>query len=587
MQSFRNTIKFLFIMAFVLVQGTLYFSSAHAATTNQAKVEVVGQNGKIIQAETPEPVDGSQSALDLLKAAVGEGNVDAPGGFVSTIDGVTTPADYSNYWTFYVNGVSAPMGANSYKPKDGDQLLFEYHPGTGTLNDEVSVTIPDKTYGTTSTFVKVQADETVQTVLKNMQAFYNVTLSGQDLQSIGDFKSDSTHTWNIVDDHQGTKTTVSDISQAKVQGGDQLTITLKESDVATPSQPSQTNVTQITSAQLSNAINQANSYVLKNGVSEWEAISLAKSGKTVPASYLKQVTQTVRDAKGSFHSVTDTERYTLGILAAGGDPTNVGGYNLVKNIYNGDLTKQGLNGVLFGLIALNSADFPVPNHAKWTKVKLETYILKAQNTDGGWAWDGSKTSDLDTTGMALTALSQSHSAETKTAIQKAEVYIADQMKADKLDNSSTAAQLIIGLASNGVDPNSADYVLKDGKTLMAYLLSYQQKDGGFDWQANDESSFSTQQAFLALAADHQLLQQGYLYSFKWTPVKASDPAKVSKSTVSPAKQTASLEKPATSADTTGAALPETATFYYNYLILGFLLIGVGLSARFWLKKGIH
>lgn len=57
----------------------------------------------------------------------------------------------------------------------------------------------------------------------------------------------------------------------------------------------------------------------------------------------------------------------MGALAAGEDPTNIEGYNLVQAIYNGNVTKQGLNGVAYALIALDSANFEVPSSAKWTR----------------------------------------------------------------------------------------------------------------------------------------------------------------------------------------------------------------------------
>lgn len=560
MKGFKHLLLVALILTVALTQGLLTTSRALAATNGKesATVEVIGNQGAVLQSSTPVTISGSTTALDALKSAVGSTQVDEKSGMIIGIKGVKSPSDWSAYWSFYINGVSAPIGAGSYTVNNQDNLLFEYHQNQA-LNNEVSVTIPDKTYKTTSLYVQVGSTDTVLSVLKKMEPLYHVTLSNNQIKAIGSFQQDQTHSWSIKETQNKTTATVKDLTQ-KVQPGEQLTFDLRS---VAPTQSSTTGSSSIkpktvSSSDLAKAIKLGTQYVDQHGISEWEAIALARTGHKVPSTYLKGVSATVKSSKGQFHAITDTERYTLGILAAGGDPTSISGYNLVKNIYNGDVTKQGLNGVAFGLISLESTNFSVPSSAKWTTNKLVTKLLNAQNADGGWAWDGSKTSDLDTTGMVITALSkQSSQPKVKAAITKAESYLKTQFQKGNVDNSSTASQLVIGLTANGVSPESSSYTLKDGTTLMSYLLSFQQKDGGFDWKSKDESTFSTQQAFLALAAD-QLYQnkKASLYTFTWK--KASE-------------QNAPAPSPQK-----GASLPNTATPYYNYILLGAILVIAGL-----------
>ena len=71
-------------------------------------------------------------------------------------------------------------------------------------------------------------------------------------------------------------------------------------------------------------------YVLSNPLTEFDVLSLKQAGKTIPAQYLESVKQLVKEKQGKFSRITDTERYILGVLAAGGDPRNIEGYNLVR-----------------------------------------------------------------------------------------------------------------------------------------------------------------------------------------------------------------------------------------------------------------
>ena len=561
------------IFVLIAVPFSGFKQTAHAAT-NGITLQVEDNQGNDLLNETKltNTTTPLKTALDLLKQEAVTHNitvVDKDSSFGTYIESINsfTQNDNQHYWTFYLNGVQS-FSYPSYKPKDGDQLLYEFIPNSDILKDEVSVAV-NSDYGTR---VKLDSSSTVLSMLQKLEGSNQVVVQNNTIESIAGTKADSTHAWQVTLTKSGSQgQTITDLA-TPVQGQDQLSFKL----VSIAPAPSPT-VNKVSASQIDTAINQATSYVNKNGVSDWNAIALFKVGKSLPASYLKGVTSAVKAAGGQFHSITDTERYTMSVLAAGGDPTTISGSNLVKSIYNGDVTKQGLNGVIFGLAALESANFPVPNDAKWSKTMLTAYLLQHQNTDGGWAWDGSKTSDLDTTGMALTALAkEATDTKVKAAIQKAEAYLSSQYKAGKVDNSSTAAQLVIGLTANGVDPQSADFSKADGTSLLAYLLTFQAKDGGFDWQGKDESTFSTDQGFLALVAEKLYLNnQGSLYSFKWIKAQPS----VEKSTTNPSKAKSVPSKP-----NTGEPLPNTATPYYNFLISGLILILLGVSFNLYLQK---
>ncbi len=125
---------------------------------------------------------------------------------------------------------------------------------------------------------------------------------------------------------------------------------------------------------------------------EWMVIGLARSGRTVPAGYYDNVVEYVKakaDANERLHraKVTDNARVILALTAIGKDVTNVGGHNLLKGLDNmAYVQKQGINGPIFTLIALDSHNYPTMGDV--TREKLIQVILDAQLTDGGWNLSG-------------------------------------------------------------------------------------------------------------------------------------------------------------------------------------------------------
>ena len=102
------------------------------------------------------------------------------------------------------------------------------------------------------------------------------------------------------------------------------------------------------------------------------------------------------------------------MLAAGGDPRSIGmdengsPVNLVADgVYNrgytASLGKQGLNGWIWGLVALDSKQYAVPSGSFYTREAILKEILSYQLPDGGFFFAGS-ISDCDTTAAALIAL---------------------------------------------------------------------------------------------------------------------------------------------------------------------------------------
>ena len=98
--------------------------------------------------------------------------------------------------------------------------------------------------------------------------------------------------------------------------------------------------------------------------------------------------------------------------------------------------KQGINGPVFALIALDTGDYEIPQTDAanpTTREKLVQTILDAQVANGGWTFFGS-TADPDMTGMAIQALAPYYStnSDVKRTERKRRICIMGFCKQRKL-----------------------------------------------------------------------------------------------------------------------------------------------------------
>lgn len=251
----------------------------------------------------------------------------------------------------------------------------------------------------------------------------------------------------------------------------------------------------------------------KDSLSEWEIFALSISGK-VPSN-VQELAGSVTEAGGNYRKVTDLERNALALSAAGLDITNLNGINLIEKIVNHEnMTMQGTNGPAYALVVLDSKGYD-DGGGKWSRDSLIETILSAQNTDGGFALEPGKESNIDVTAMVLQAFSAYQDrASVKTASDKALSYLSQVQNADGGytlfgdENSESVSQVILALTSLGIDPKADSRFIKNGKSTVDALLSYYEngafrhsKDGEFD-------QIATEQGLLALLSYDMLLNGG-------------------------------------------------------------------------------
>ena len=258
--------------------------------------------------------------------------------------------------------------------------------------------------------------------------------------------------------------------------------------------------------------------------SDWIILAMAKSGAKVPSDYYKKqierLTDIVREKEGvlSKTSATEYDRVIIALTAAGADVKNAGGYNLLQALSDYDfVTKQGINGAIYTLIAFDCGKYEIPEAAtrsvQTTRELLINYILEQQLEDGGFAYFGN-VSDPDLTAMALISLAP-YKADKKVeaAIKKAvDCLSAIQDKEGTYSSFGTAcvesaAQVIIALSTLGINPKSDSRFIKNGKSLMDAFCAFYLGEGRFAHNIGDNANvMASEQAYMALAAYYRFVE---------------------------------------------------------------------------------
>lgn len=251
---------------------------------------------------------------------------------------------------------------------------------------------------------------------------------------------------------------------------------------------------------------------------DWFPIGLGRLGvEDDYEGYLAVIKDVVQERyknseKLSSSKSTEWHRISLAVLAMGGDPTDIGTdqngqpINLIADgTYDRGKTtslgRQGINGWIWGLIALDSMRYEVPKDAFNTRDDIILEILQQQLTDGGFALSG-KEADPDITAMAIQALAPYYNSEkvytytqkkTKTEVSKTVRQVVDEsltclsrlqletgdFNSWNVPNVESTCQVTVALCSLDIDPLTDKRFIKNGKTLLDGILQYQMDDGGF------------------------------------------------------------------------------------------------------------
>lgn len=243
---------------------------------------------------------------------------------------------------------------------------------------------------------------------------------------------------------------------------------------------------------------------------DWSTMAIAASKRTneVDAAKLKQGLQTFSGTESN-----DYAKRILAITATGADPrTYIAGRDLVAEFTQKFYTQNQIgkteyvNDDFWGTMALIASGVPTSD----AMIKnSQAYILKAQNTNGGFSFSSQADSlpDSDDTAAAIMALRASGLPASDTRLQKAFTYLHTTQntdggftsqrsdRGDNLSNTDTTAWALSALRAS--DAKLSDWK-PSGKTPEDFIISMQQSDGSFLWKKGKTQTANTAYAVTAL-----------------------------------------------------------------------------------------
>lgn len=258
---------------------------------------------------------------------------------------------------------------------------------------------------------------------------------------------------------------------------------------------------------------------------EWKNIGLARSGRKVVDSYYTAVEAYVQENildgdKLDKNRVTENARVILALTAIGKNPADVAGHNLLTPLGDVDFVqKQGVNGIVYSLLALDAGAYESPaveGKEALTREKLIALLLEKQLPDGGWAFSGTN-ADADMTAMVLQSLAPYKETEqAKEAVEKGLNCLSNLQQTSGAfasmgqENCESTAQVIIALCALDISPRTDSRFVKAGGNAYEALCRFYVEGGGFAHLLTapvERNELATEQGYLALTAYHRYLDR--------------------------------------------------------------------------------
>lgn len=292
-----------------------------------------------------------------------------------------------------------------------------------------------------------------------------------------------------------------------------------------PEQPRQPqSVTAVLNATMEQLAKTVTAPSFGTNAGEWTVFSLARGGYYAKdnayfTDYYKRIVETVNetaanvDLNGALdkNKSTENSRLIVALSAIGKDATAVGEWNLVEP-YSANginwIKKQGLNGTIWTLIALDSNNYVTADET--IRQQCVDALLEAKHDDNGWSLVTAKAqpSNVDITCMALTALyPYRNQPEVAAACENAIQWLSDSQLATggfpygSGETSESCAWAIVALTTWGINPDTDTRFIKNGKSAVDNLLTYYlESEAMFAHQGTEANAMATDQSCYALVA---------------------------------------------------------------------------------------
>lgn len=285
---------------------------------------------------------------------------------------------------------------------------------------------------------------------------------------------------------------------------------------------------------------------------EWEVIGLARSDLNIDKTYFEKYQNNAVNTLVEKNGVLSTAKYTeysrviLSLTSIGSDVTNVGGYNLLSYLSDFNKVKrQGINGPIWALIALDSNNYEIPTNEnpsnQTTREKLIEYIISKELSNGGWALFGNNP-DPDITAMAITSLAKYYNSneEVKKSVDRGITALTKMQNSSGefssfgTVNSESTSQVIVALCSLGINPDTDKRFIKNGKSPVDILLSYYVGNGFSHTKGSSYNQMATEQCFYGLVTYYRLCNnKNFLYNMTDVYEKPYDPTVTEATTTKP------------------------------------------------------
>ncbi len=209
------------------------------------------------------------------------------------------------------------------------------------------------------------------------------------------------------------------------------------------------------------------------GDAEWYAMILSQYYDVELGEYAGALEDYV--LKNEIPSAVTREKFALALACAGSDSS------YITDTLSDSVGEQGIMSYVFGLHILNNGF----EASGITAQSVAKEILSMQLDDGGWAVMG-QFGDSDVTAMTLQALAPlCDDGDVSAACDKALEFLGSaQLESGGYmsmgaENCESTAQVLCALCSLGIDCESDERFIKNGKTVMDALMGYRLKDGSF------------------------------------------------------------------------------------------------------------
>lgn len=248
---------------------------------------------------------------------------------------------------------------------------------------------------------------------------------------------------------------------------------------------------------------------------EWLIIGIMKSGASLSGSaragYLTSLEDALREGSGSLSARRYTEyaRAALALTALGENPGAFRGWDILAPLKSfSDVSKQGVNGIAYALIALDAADAVFSDNGNDTRQAYIDALVCAQRKDGGWSMNTNTAApDADVTAMAIQALAPYTGQTAVSGSVRAGLAALGRIQNQNgtfssygAENAESCAQVLLALSALPAPLLSTDGA-PDISSVIDALLSFAEPDGSFSHTADGETNLmSTEQALYALSA---------------------------------------------------------------------------------------